>query len=287
VFKSLFRRPPEVGDAIFQAIYKLKVQRVRLEQVIVRLRERDRILFETCVIAIRNHNNERALIFANELAEIRKLLNTISQTQIVIERVILRLETIKELNGLLGELKPALKLLQGVAQCLDKVMPDMAYEMDQVNESISEALAISKISTTEPIAQEVKTPASEEILKEVSEYLQQKTAEKLPEPPISVSTPKEVEPAKNVTQMVALAAGCSSTVESDQDQTSKTYVELQRLSLMLKRSSSLEDMILEYAQKHEGRVDIMKCAFALNVSPKEVVETLEKLGSQGKVEIQR
>ena len=286
MFKSLFRRPPEVGDAIFQAIYKLKVQRVRLEQVIVRLRERDRILFETCVIAIRNHNNERALIFANELAEIRKLLNTISQTQIVIERVILRLETIKELNGLLGELKPALKLLQGVAQCLDKVMPDMAYEMDQVNESISDALAISKITATDPIAYEAKTPASEEIMKEVSEFMQQRVAEKLPEPPVSASASKEVESAKNVKQMVALAAGCSSTID-DQEKPSKTYVEMQRLSFMVERASSLEDKVLEYAKKHEGRVEIMRCALELNVSPRDVEKALEKLGEQGEVEIER
>lgn len=285
MIKNLFRHSPEVGDAIYQAIYKLKVQRVRLEQVIIRLRERDRILFETCVTQIKNRNKERALIFANELAEVRKLLNTVSATQIVIERVILRLETIKELNVLLGDLKPALRVLQGVAQCLDKVMPDMAYEMDQVNESISDALAISKVTSTEPIVHETKTPATEEIMKEVSEFLQQRVAEKLPEPPVSASAPKEIESAKNVTQMVSLTTGCSSTV-GDQEQTSKTYVELQRLSLMVKHSSSLEDMVLEYAKKHEGRVDVVQCALELNASPKDVQEALEKLGTQGKVEIQ-
>jgi division protein CdvB (Snf7/Vps24/ESCRT-III family) len=285
VVKNLFRRTPELGEAIFQAIYKLKVQRVRFEQVTVRLRERDRILFETCVTATRNHNKERAVIFASELAEVRKLLNIVSQTQIVIERVILRLETIKELNVLVGELKPALGVLQGVAQCLNKVMPEMAYEMDQVNESISEALAISKVTSTEPIVHEVKTPASEEILEEVSEFLQQRVAEKLPEPPISASQ-KKVEPAKNVKQMVALTAGCSSIID-DKEQTSQTCVEMERLSLRLKHSSSLEDMVLEYARKHGGQVYIMQCAYELNISPKDVEEALEKLGVQGRVKIQR
>ena len=196
-----------------------------------------------------------------------------------------RLETIKELNGLLGELKPALRVLQGVAQCLDKVMPDMAYEMDQVNESISDALAISKVTSTEPIAHETSTSASEEIMKEVSEFLQQRVAEKLPEPPISASALKETESGKNVKQMVALTAGCSSKA-GDREQPSKAYVEMQRLSLMVERSSSLEDMVLEYSEKHDGRVEIMKCARELNVSPKDVEEALEKLGAQGKVEIQ-
>ena len=86
--------------------------------------------------------------------------------------------------------------------------------------------------------------------------------------------------------MVALATGCSSTI-SDQEKPSKTYVEMQRLSFMVERGSSLEDKVLEYAKKHEGRVEIMRCALELNVSPRDVEKALEKLGEQGEVEIER
>jgi len=283
VIGNLFRHPPDAGDALYQAIYKLKVQKVRLEQVIVRLRERDRVLFETCVKAVRNNNKDRAFIFANELSEVRKLLNTVSHTQIVIERVVLRLETIKELNVLLGDLKPTVKVLQGVAQCLNQVLPDMAYEMDQVGDCLNEALMVSKVAETEPIASESGTTASSQIIKEVAEMIRHDVEEHLPVPPISAS-PIQVEAAKGVTQRVALTTGCSSAIESEQP--SKTYVEMQRVSFMVERSSSLEDKILEYAKKHDGRVDLMQCAMNLNVSPRDVEEALGKLGAQGKAEIQ-
>jgi len=96
---------------IFEAVPKLKAQRFKLEQVIVRLRERDTLLFKTCAKSLNAKNKERATIFANELAEIRKLTKIISQTEILIERIILRLETLKELSAAFADLKPVLRIL--------------------------------------------------------------------------------------------------------------------------------------------------------------------------------
>jgi len=160
---------------IFEAVPKLKTQRFKLEQVIVRLGQRDTVLFKTCETALSEKNRERAIIFANELAEIRKLTKLISQTQILIERVILRLETLKELNAAFADLKPVLRILHTVTKRLTVIMPQMAYEMERVNESINETLAMTTISSTEldmPI--DVKTPGGEEVLKEVSALLEQK-----------------------------------------------------------------------------------------------------------------
>ena len=95
------------------------------------------MLFKSCSNHLRNQNKERAAIFANELAEVRKLMKIISHTQILIERVILRLETLKELKAAFADLKPALRVLHGVAKHLTTFMPQMAYEMEKVNESIT------------------------------------------------------------------------------------------------------------------------------------------------------
>ena len=154
---------------------KLKTQRFKLEQVIVRLHKRDTFLFKTCATALKAKNKERATIFANELAEIRKLTKLISQTQILVERIILRLETLKELSAAFADLKPVLRFLHSVTKRLTTIMPQMAYEMERVNESINETLAMTSIGSTQlnmPI--DVKTPGGEEILKEVSAFMEQK-----------------------------------------------------------------------------------------------------------------
>jgi len=121
--KSPFHSPP-LGEAIPQAMRKLEVQRVKLEQATVRLHERDRVLFEMCVTAARK-NRERAIICANELAEVRKLLKMLRGATLSLERVILRLETIKELGDIVTGLKPTLRTLKKVTKRLFRSMQNL------------------------------------------------------------------------------------------------------------------------------------------------------------------
>lgn len=291
--KNFFRSPPPLGDAIFQSIQKLKVQYVRLEQVTIRLRERNKGLFEKCVIAIKSKNRDRAVICANELAEVRKLYNFIVQTQLALERVILRLETIRELSDVMTDLLPALRALKNVTGQLSKVMPEMSLELEKVSDSINETLAMASIRPLEPVVPlEIKTPAGEEILNEVSTFLEKKLAEKLPEPPpVPVIAAKKVESRGEVRQMVALAATCSGVHEQKEGQVgsqkfrvSYKDMEMQSVSVTIQRSPSLEDALLEYA-KSKGEIDVAQCASELKVPFGDVVKALEKLGAEGKIEI--
>jgi len=290
---KFFQPPPPIGDVIFQTIRKLKFQNAKLEQVSTRLRERDRVLFQACVMEVRRKRKDRAAICANELSEVRKLFSMVVQCQLALERVILRLETIKEVSEIFADLKPVLRSLSGITQNLINVMPDVAQELERVNESISETLAMTRIDTPQPIASVgAKTEAGDEILREVSSALERRLKEELPAPPIPVAQEK-VESRENVKQMVALAATCSTSEQIEcQEGEPPTYVtykdlELQRVSFTIQRKSSLEDAILQYAKECKGEIDIEKCALDLNVPSGEVVNALESLGTKGKITIQR
>ena len=292
MFKSLFHSPPPLKDAILQTIHQLNVQYVKLEQVTFKLRKRDRNLFETCAIAIEEKNKDRAIVFANELVEVRNLLNIVVHAQLAIERVILRLETIRELSDIVVNLKPVLKTLQNVTGLLVRVMPKVALELEKVNDSISETLAITHIGTPQPVTpSERKTPQSEEILKEVSSFLERRLIEELPEPPASVIVPRRAEPAKKVRKMIALAAACSEAevCEPRESQASLSYkdIQVQSVSFTVQRSSSLEDTLLEYAGRRKGKIDVAQCALELNLPYKDVMEALESLGARGKIKIGR
>ena len=76
--------------------------------------------------ALKKNNKERAAVCANEIAEVRKLIKFLYNVQLAIERVVLRLETIRELSEIVVDLKPALKLLQDVSQELFQVLPDVS-----------------------------------------------------------------------------------------------------------------------------------------------------------------
>jgi hypothetical protein len=229
---------------------------------------------------------------ATEIAEVRKIIKFLYNVQLAIERVVMRLETIKELGDIVADLKPALRLLQGVSQELFQVLPDVSSELSNVNQTIQETLHATKLSGDEtiiPVGK--KTEAGEEILKEVSCFIEQKLADTLPEPPTSAPI-KEKTPIK---ELVALTASSSQvfsrkTVEEsgfDPEKTLFSYKksEIKEFSLKVEKPC-LEDVLLEYVRKTNGEIDLGRCSNELKTSNEEIERALENLGTKGKIKIE-
>jgi hypothetical protein len=242
--------------------------------------------------ALKKNNKERAAMCANEIAEVRKLIKFLYSVQLAIERVILRLETIKELSDIVVDLKPALKLLQNVSSELFQVLPDVSSELNNVNEAIRETLYVTKISADEsliPVGK--KTAGGEEVLNEVSSFLERKLSETLPEPP-ATSLPSKTAPVK---ELVALSASSSQVIgrkttdeiSMDSSQTLFSYKksEIKEISLTVEKPS-LEDVLLEYVRKSNGEIDLTRCSSDLKTSNEEIEKALENLGTKGKIKIE-
>jgi division protein CdvB (Snf7/Vps24/ESCRT-III family) len=289
--------PPPVREVASKSIYTLRIQQNKLEQASYRLKERDRILFESCTSALKRNNKERASMCANEISEVRKLLKFLYSVQLAIERVVLRLETLKELSDIVVDLKPALKLLQNVSSDLFQVLPDVSSELNNVNDTIRETLCATKISADEsliPVGK--KTAAGEEVLHEVSSFLQKQLSETLPEPPEALAAEEKAAPIR---ELVALSASSSQVVgRKTKEETgmnfsteaSKTLLsykksEIKEISLTVE-NSSIEDMLLEYVRKSNGEIDLTRCSSALNTSNEEIEKALENLGTKGKIKIE-
>lgn len=286
-------QPPPLCETVAKSVQTLKVQRNKIQQASYRLRERDQILFQSCITALNNKNKEKAAICANEVAEVRKLLQFLYNVELSIERVILRLETIKELSDIVTDLKPALRLLQNVSQELFNVLPDVSSELNQVQETISETLYSTKITTDESVIQvNRKTPGGEEILKEVTGLLERKLSESLPEPPAASKTPEAEK--TTLKEMVALTASCSQVIgrenkesEPNSSQTLFSYKksEIKEISLTVE-NSSLEDVLLDYVRKSNGEIDLSRCSVDLKTSNEEIEKALQNLGSKGRIKIE-
>lgn len=242
--------------------------------------------------ALKRNNKDKAAICATEISEIRKLIKFLYNVELAIERVVLRLETIRELSEIVMDLKPALKLLQNVSQDLFQVLPDVSSELDNVNSAISETLYATKITTDESVIPvNRKTPGGEQILKEVNNFLEQKLEENLPEPP-TTSVTKE---RSTVKELVALSAGCSQIsgrktdeeIGNDSSQTLFSYKksEIKEISLTVEKPS-IEDMLLEYVRKSNGEIDMTRCSSDLKTSNEEIEKALETLGTKGKIKIE-
>lgn len=272
----------------------LRVQHGRLEQASYRLKERDKILFQTCVGAVKAKNKDRAAICANEIAEVRKIISFLYNVELAIERVILRLETIRELSDIVIDLKPALKLLQNVSQELFQFLPDVSSELSKVNDTISETLYSTKLTADESVIPvDRKTPGGEEVLSQVSSFLEQRISQNLPEPPVTQKIP-ESEKA-TLEEMLALASNSSEKKISkvseesgrDSSQTLISYKksEIKEISLKVE-NSQLEDVLLDYVRRSNGQIDMERCSVDLETSNEDIEKALESLGSKGKIKIE-
>jgi division protein CdvB (Snf7/Vps24/ESCRT-III family) len=289
--------PPPIREVASKSICTLKAQQGKLEQANYRLKERDRILFETCMGALKKNNKEKAAICATEIAEVRKLISFIGNVQLAIERVVMRLETIRELGDIVTDLRPALNLLQGVSQQLFQVLPDVSTELNNVNSTIQDTLQQTKLTADENIVGVGhKTEAGQEILKEVSCFMEQKLSETLPEPPV-VAPVKEKAPATPIRELVALTATSSQVFGSkcreesgfDPEKTLFSYKksEIKEFSVKVEKPApNLEEVLLEYVRKTNGEIDLARCSTELKTSNAEIERALENLGTQGKIKIE-
>jgi division protein CdvB (Snf7/Vps24/ESCRT-III family) len=286
--------PPPFREVVGKSIYSLRVQQNKIEQASYRLRERDKVLFQSCITAIKANTKERAAICANEVAEIRKLIKFLYNVQLAIERVVLRLETIKELSDIVVDLKPALRLLQSVSKELFEVLPDVSSELNNVNDAIAETLYSTKITADASIIPvDRKTPGGQEILKEVSCFLEQRLSEKLPEPPATVQSPEAEK--TTIRELIALSESCSQvmgnedTEETDRESSQTLFSikksQIQEISLKVEKPS-LEDVLLDYVKKTNGEIDLTRCSDDLKTSNEEVQRALESLGTKGKIRIE-
>jgi division protein CdvB (Snf7/Vps24/ESCRT-III family) len=284
--------PPPVREVATKSITVLKTQQWKLEQASFRLKERDRVLFESCMGALKKNNREKAAICATELAEVRKLVKFLYNVQLAIERVIMRLETIKELGDIVADLKPALRLLQGVSQELFQVLPDISSELSNVNETIQDTLRVAKITSDEniiPVGN--KTEAGEAILTEVTGFMRQKLNESLPEPPVEAPVAAKTP----IRQLVALTATSSQVIERktteetgfDPEKSVFTYKkqEIKEFSLKV-QNPNLEEVLLDYVRKTNGEIDLGRCSSELQTSNEEIERALESLGTKGKIKIE-
>jgi len=173
-----------------ESINELKRQSLRLEQVNSKLRERDHILFDMVGKAVQKKDKTRAQIYATELSRIRHIKQVISQSQLAIDCITIRLENFLDLYQVVQEMKPISEVVKEVSADVQQVMPQFASGLEQLNMIASETLMQTSIDFRQPALDEmfsVKGQESADILREVSSMIENSLHESFPEPPITVA----------------------------------------------------------------------------------------------------
>ncbi len=168
---------------LVQAHYKISSMISRLDAYISRMQERDKVLFERVVEAQMAKDTQRAAMYANEVAEIRKISKQLLTTQIALEQVELRLETVSELGDIFVNLIPVIGVVNELKSTLRGIMPEVSIELADLGEGLQEIVTESGEFTGLSTYSAASSPEARKILEEASIVAEQRMKEKFPELP--------------------------------------------------------------------------------------------------------
>jgi len=170
-------------EQLSSAIYRLKVQQNKLESASVRMQQHDKDIFAKCVSAQTSHDSARAAMYANECAEVRKIAKVMLQSQLALEQVAIRLETIEEFGDVARMMGPVAGVVRTIKGQIAGVMPEVGYELNQIGELLGNFVA----EAGEPMGSSYDVAASNEesqrILVEAGTIAEQHFKEKFPDLP--------------------------------------------------------------------------------------------------------
>ncbi|WP_422398067.1 cell division protein CdvB1/B2 [Sulfolobus tengchongensis] len=170
---------------LVNAHYKISSMISRLDAYIAKMQERDKILFERVVEAQMAKDVQRAAMYANEVAEIRKISRQLLTTQIALEQVQLRLETVTELGDVFVNLIPVLGVVNELKSALKGIMPEVSLELTELGEGLQEIVTESGEFTGMGSYAAASSPEARKILEEASIVAEQRMKEKFPDLPVS------------------------------------------------------------------------------------------------------
>jgi len=171
-----------------EIITALKIQSEKLNRTSQRLIGRGKELFEQCVRAQQEGDVGRATIYANEIAQLRKMSRIVVRSQLSLEKVILRLETVKEFGDVMHVLGPATTIIKQVQSDLSGIVPEVAQNLKHVDE-ILEGLIIEAGTVSGAVVNvSVSDSEAQKILQEASEIAAQRMKSTFPEIPEGIKT---------------------------------------------------------------------------------------------------
>src|SRR5438094_5955524 len=124
-------------ERISQVVYKLKVQQNRLEGANMKTQQHDKALFDKCVQAQMVHDTARSTMYANEIAEIRKMAKVTLRSELALEQVVLRLETIEEFGDVASLMGPVAGVVRSIHDQITGVIPQVGYELGEISETLN------------------------------------------------------------------------------------------------------------------------------------------------------
>jgi len=184
--RTSLRSPEPLRPKLERAIRGLQLQIQRLDNLHNRLTERDKQIFSKVVEAYSKHDMARATIYANELAEIRKMAKMVLKARLALEQVVIRLSTIHELGEAVTVIAPAMGVIRNVRNGLSVLLPEAERELGEISSLLSGLLVEAGQTAGLTINFDVANEDAQKILEEAAKVAEERMKQRFPELPSSL-----------------------------------------------------------------------------------------------------
>ena len=186
--RSTITPPPPLKPRMNQAIRRLDLQIHRLDQANERFTQKDKSLFSKIVAAYEKHDSAHANIYANELAEVRKMEKLVMNAKLALDQVQLRLKTVSEFGDIVSTLGPVIGVLRSVSAGLVGVIPEAENELGDIGNMLSGLMFDAGQSSGFSLNFNSVNEDAAKILDEAATVAEQKISANFPDLPPGLAT---------------------------------------------------------------------------------------------------
>ena len=197
--REVVRPPAPLKPRMDFAIRRLDLQINKLDQASERFTQKDKALFAKLVDAYAKHDIARANVYANELAEVRKMEKLVMNARLALDQVQLRLRTVTEFGDMVSTLGPVIGVLRSVSTGLVGVFPEAERELGDIGNMLSGLMFDAGQGSGMTLNFNNVNEGTAKILEEAATVAEQKISANFPELPPGLPTKvtSEKTPTKN------------------------------------------------------------------------------------------
>jgi division protein CdvB (Snf7/Vps24/ESCRT-III family) len=185
--------PLPLKTQIELASRQIRLLITQLDGAVNRIKQRDATIFRSVVQALAKHDSQHAAVFANELIEVRKMGKMVTQAQLALEQISLRLGTLTDLGEIASTLAPAVSVIRSMKDSLGTVLPQADREIGEISGLLSNVLIDAGTTAGLSLNFDVANEDAQKVLEEAATVAEERMRDSFPEIPASVISGSEQE----------------------------------------------------------------------------------------------
>ncbi len=184
--RGTVRPPTPLKSQIELANRQIRLLISQLDNTVNRIKQRDSAIFKNVVASLAKHDMQHAAVYANELSEVRKMGKMVTQAQLAMEQISLRLGTINDLGEIASTLAPAVSVIKNMKEGLRMALPEADKEIGEISGLLSTVLVDASTTGGFSLNFDAANEDAQKVLEEASAVAEQRMKESFPEIPAGV-----------------------------------------------------------------------------------------------------